>query len=803
VPPTVRISGDLLDEVEAIARIGSYVLDIPAGRWVSSPGLDAVFGIGPDYPRTVEGWAALLHPAEQDPMLAYFRDQVVGLARPFDREYRIVRHMTGEERWVHGRGRLTLDGSGRPVRMIGTIADITDMRRAEARHRTLSEAVDQTSEAILIVGPTGDIQYANRAFERLSGIGPEPLGRASITDLSSLLPPDVVAAIADTLTSGLSWAGDLRYRRADGTERVAQTAISPVRDARGVISAYVVVGRDVTDERMLAAERERLARVVEQTSDSVVITDLSGRIEYVNTAFERVTGYRRDEVVGRNPRILKSGHQPSSFYRSMWQRLVRGQAWSGSLVNRRRDGTLFEEEATIWPIVGPRGERTGYAGVKRDVTALRAAESALAHEFRERAEVAAAMARIRPGLSAEDTATEICEALLSLPGIDLAGIITFSAEGDRALTLAAAGHEGSPVAPGRALPVSRARYLRRRSQTGPWAEAWRARRADGRYGSMMAAAGIRATAYAPIRVAGALVGLVAAGTRDEAFAGHLVERVPAVNEYAAAAGALLGRQLEAGVREALARKRVRAALAAGGLRPVYQPIVALESAGVVGWEALTRFADGTPPDRLIAEAHVVGLGTELELACLSAALEAAETLPADAWLSLNVSPEVIVGPRMLSKLLAGRARRILVEVTEHAEIVDYGAVRRAVEALGPRVELAVDDAGAGFASLRHVVELRPRFLKLDLGLVQHVHRDPTRQAMIAGLRHFAERIGCEVIAEGIESDADLAVLRELGVAYGQGRLFGPETSVPTAAAAEARPELIDGAGPLSPDDGVG
>ena len=144
---------------------------------------------------------------------------------------------------------------------------------------------------------------------------------------------------------------------------------------------------------------------------------------------------------------------------------------------------------------------------------------------------------------------------------------------------------------------------------------------------------------------------------------------------------------------------------------------------------------------------------------LAAALEAADALPQDAWLSLNVAPSVILtSPQLpVDSWPAGRAGSII-EITEHAEIDDYAAVRTALAGLGPTVGLAVDDAGAGFASLRHIVELAPRFLKLDLSLVRHVDLDLARQAMIAGLCHFADRAGCEVIAEGIEDSAELDML---------------------------------------------
>jgi len=135
--------------------------------------------------------------------------------------------------------------------------------------------------------------------------------------------------------------------------------------------------------------------------------------------------------------------------------------------------------------------------------------------------------------------------------------------------------------------------------------------------------------------------------------------------------------------------------------------------------------------------------------------------------------------------LAGNRRLLVLEVTEHAAITDYPAFRAAMATLGPRVELAVDDAGAGFASLRHILELRPAFVKLDRSLIAGLESDYARHAMIAGLRHFARATGFRLIAEGIETDQELAVLRALDIQLGQGFLLGRPK--PADEASRARP----------------
>jgi EAL domain-containing protein (putative c-di-GMP-specific phosphodiesterase class I) len=178
-----------------------------------------------------------------------------------------------------------------------------------------------------------------------------------------------------------------------------------------------------------------------------------------------------------------------------------------------------------------------------------------------------------------------------------------------------------------------------------------------------------------------------------------------------------------------------------------------------------------PPDITFALAARCGLGLELEEATIRAAVAAAAVLPPNAYLSLNVSHRLI-GSGRIRDLLAGQARDIVLEITEHDLIDDYPSLREDLAALGPIVRLAVDDAGAGYASLRHILELAPDFVKLDIGLIRGIDADPARQALIAGMGYFATKRKLRLVAEGVETVAELKSLLGLGVWYGQGYLLG-------------------------------
>jgi EAL domain-containing protein (putative c-di-GMP-specific phosphodiesterase class I)/ActR/RegA family two-component response regulator len=219
-------------------------------------------------------------------------------------------------------------------------------------------------------------------------------------------------------------------------------------------------------------------------------------------------------------------------------------------------------------------------------------------------------------------------------------------------------------------------------------------------------------------------------------------------------------------------------IGAMGFRSVFQPIVDLRTGERAGYEALTRFHDGTAPEQRFVEAAVGGYGPDLELATLASAVEASHGLPADAYVSLNVTPGLLrPGSVMLQEVLGRASCPIVLEITEREAIDDYDAVRSTLSALEPSVRLSVDDAGAGFASLRHVVMLEPDYVKLDRTWVSGIDHEPTKQAMVAGLVHFANATGCTLVAEGIERSEEQAMLTDLGVRFGQGFLLGRPESV--------------------------
>lgn len=213
---------------------------------------------------------------------------------------------------------------------------------------------------------------------------------------------------------------------------------------------------------------------------------------------------------------------------------------------------------------------------------------------------------------------------------------------------------------------------------------------------------------------------------------------------------------------------------------VLQPVVDLLTGRIVGAEALARFP-GRSPDEVFAEARGAGDASALEQQALRAALALLPALPTDAHLAVNLSARALLDPAVRADVLAVDPHRTVVELTEHEVVEDYAPLLAAVGELRARgVRLAVDDTGAGYASLQHILRLQPDLIKLDLELTRGVAGDPARKALAAALVTFAGDIGAAIAAEGIETRDDLDALRRLGVGCGQGYYLARPGPLPFA-----------------------
>jgi len=213
---------------------------------------------------------------------------------------------------------------------------------------------------------------------------------------------------------------------------------------------------------------------------------------------------------------------------------------------------------------------------------------------------------------------------------------------------------------------------------------------------------------------------------------------------------------------------VRAVLRDGAVRMVFQPVVRLDDDRIVGYESLARF-DFAPPDRAFAVAAESGLGVALELLAIRRAFEQLPAMPDDTRLGVNLSVEALLTPEVEAEILAHAPAGLCVEITEHSQVPDYVAPAEVTERLrAAGVLIVVDDAGAGYASLSHILQLRPDIIKLDISLTRDIDTDPARAALARSLMGFAVDSGARIVAEGVETRAEYEKLRAIGVHFAQG-----------------------------------
>jgi EAL domain-containing protein (putative c-di-GMP-specific phosphodiesterase class I) len=281
--------------------------------------------------------------------------------------------------------------------------------------------------------------------------------------------------------------------------------------------------------------------------------------------------------------------------------------------------------------------------------------------------------------------------------------------------------------------------------------------------------------------AGAVGYLVKGAAADELVEG--IQRVAeggtslssaVINGVVAELAAQLRRQeIERQADEAL-RGDIERFVSGDGVWMVFQPIQDLETRAEVGREALARFGSipSKPPDRWFAEATALALGHRLELRTLREALEALSRIPDGTFLSVNCSHSV-AGSAEVADRLDGVEHRVVLEITEHEAIEDYGSLAERLAPLRERgLRVAVDDVGAGYASLRHALQLAPDIVKMDMSLTRDIDRDPGKRALAAALISFAGETGMTIVAEGIETADELQALKGLGIRYGQGFHLG-------------------------------
>ncbi len=330
-------------------------------------------------PISIDTWKRLTHPddlaAATDLLARHFRKEL-----PYYSCEIRMRHKNGSWVWVLDRGKVAIwTDDGKPLIAAGTHADITARKQAEEASIRLAAIVESSNDAIIGKTLDGTITNWNQGAERMYGYtASEVLGR----HISLLTPPenaDDLKKIFARIRAGerVEHLEAVRIRK-DGQLIDVSLTISPIKDIQGHIIGVSTIARDITKQKQADAELRKLSRAVQESPATVVITDTQGNIEYVNPKFTQVTGYSPEEAIGQNPRILKSGETTPEEYKVLWDTITSGGEWRGFFHNKKKNGELYWESASISPIKDPNGVITNFIAVKEDITAIKEAQDELA-----------------------------------------------------------------------------------------------------------------------------------------------------------------------------------------------------------------------------------------------------------------------------------------------------------------------------------------------------------------------------------------------------------------------------------------
>ncbi|TCJ11666.1 EAL domain-containing protein [Parasulfuritortus cantonensis] len=685
---------------------------------------------------------------------------------------------------------------GQVIGSVVTFLDISERRQGEARlfeaTQMLKVVIDTVPHYVFWKDRQSRFLGANRAFARLAGLD-DPAELVGCDDYqfhwrayAALYQADDAQVMAsETAKLNIIEPIDL-----EGETRWLETSKEPLRDPRGQVIGVVGIFRDVT-ERIRAEEKLRqAAKVFESTTEGVMITALDGKVIAVNQAFTDITGYSEAEVLGGNPRQLKSSRHEADFYRTMWQEIRDKGLWQGEIWNRRKSGEIYPEWLTINTVRDQAGRPINYVGVFSDISAVKQTEAKLnflAHHdpltelpnrmlFNDRLEHAIQRAKRE-------------SARLALLFIDLDQFKHVNDSlghpiGDKLLCLVAQVLSASVRAEDSVARLGGDEFVVLLEGI-----------ADVDYASDVARK-ILAALIKPHRldghdlVVGASIG-ISAYPEDGGDAATLLRNADTAMYHSKAEGRNTFRyysaELTRSARERLTLEgELRQAIERGEFELHYQPQVAVADGAIVGVEALVRWRHRVggliSPARFIPLAEETGLIVPLGEWVLRTACAQFQAWRNDPSLSpftlaVNLSPRqfrnkgLVQLVRAILEETGMPPRQLELEITEGAVMEQPEAARStllALKSLG--IKLAIDDFGTGYSSLAYLRRFPINVLKIDQSFMRDIPNDVGASEIAATIIAMARNLNLKVLAEGVETGDQLAFLMARGCDYSQGYL---------------------------------
>jgi PAS domain S-box-containing protein len=372
VEAELQVSQQRLALALEAANQGLYDLNVQTGEAVVNDTYASMLGYDPKtFRETNAAWHDRLHPEDREKVYQIYSDYVAGRLDAYRVEFR-QRTAAGDWRWILSLGRLVeRDGQGRPLRMLGTHTDINDLKNAEARSTDslafATAVLDSSPMGVLVFRQDGRTVLANESAARIVGTSLSSVLKVNFRQLESWQRHGLLVLAEETLATGKE-----TFHRGPVTTVYGKTIWLEARMVRFIhegTSHLLLIIRDESEKHDALENLRLLETAVQAAPVGWLVTDPAGVIQWVNPGFTVLTGYRPEEIIGKNPRILKSGRHRPEFYAAMWGAIKRGEVWTGEVLNQRKDGSQYNERMTIAPVRGENGALAHYVAIKQDITA--------------------------------------------------------------------------------------------------------------------------------------------------------------------------------------------------------------------------------------------------------------------------------------------------------------------------------------------------------------------------------------------------------------------------------------------------
>ncbi|WP_415898144.1 EAL domain-containing protein [Neptuniibacter sp. QD57_21] len=575
-----------------------------------------------------------------------------------------------------------------------------------------------------------------------------------------------------------------------GEPILLNTLKMPFWDTDGKLQGLVGISRDITEERKAQEHILTLSQAIEQSPVSVVITSLDGEIEYVNSTFENVTGYKKEEILGQNSRILKSGRTPIGRYAELWQHLIQGKAWRGEFQNQRKNGEIFWEQAHIAPVYDAEGKTKHYLAVKQDITQQKAQEEKILHQ----AHFDSLTNLPNRFLSLNRLETMLLEArrkkhsvavlFLDMDDFKKVNDTLGHATGDKILIEAAKRLEQSVRETdtvgrlGGDEFIVLLNHLESAEQAQPIAQNLvsqfrKALNVDGREIMLTMSVGISVYPSDGTDPAELLRNADSAMYHSKAQGRNSYHYFTEEMNIGAERRLLLEEQLH----NALDRKE---------LHVLYQPVIDLKTQQIVGAEALLRWNSPTlgniPPSEFIPVAENTGLIVNIGKFVLKEAMHQSshwiKTLLPQFHIAINLSPRQFRDPQLIDYITEQMTTHQILgsnlelEITEGVLMAQHADIDEAIAKLNEQgVSISMDDFGTGYSSLSYLRSYPFDTLKIDRSFISDISVDPADLELVYATIDMAHGLGLKVIAEGVETQEQMNLLQNKHCDMAQGYYF--------------------------------